>query len=455
MARKTTPKSRTAKSSTSARGRKTAPKTAPVADTEQLADGVLFDGTDLYVRGDLDAPGEALVVTFSPRRDFATKKRPRSAGFGEDLFRREGLPHVCFISKANHWWHTAELQQAIASLKPKLGRFSRIVTYGVSMGAYGALVAARDLGASHVLAFSPQVDVSGRLPLNAVWRKDLKGVAMVQDLSANPPPPETRITLILDPTIDMDQAHRRDLLALRPAETLPTPFSGHSSALFLADLGLLKPLVLDAVAGRFDLAAHRRSLRENRARHPLYANRLSSWLETRGKPGLARTWRGNAIESILAGARWDPVKANRVIQNHVRQLLAQSRDREARKLIARLLEHPEHAYSGHLARGEMQLAGNAAKSALRQAKAAAQLRPKQSLPFLLLARALLELKGAEAAETQLAKAMARNGAQARDWAIMAEALAKAGLPEASRRTAAFGLARYPGSPPLQAMAEAS
>lgn len=422
-------------------------------DSPPADPAVLFDGSDLYVRADLTLPGEAVIVTFSPRRDFATRKGPRSSGFGESLFQREGIPHVCFISKANHWWHTAELQAAMDLVRPLVQRFSRVVTYGVSMGAHGALIAARDLGATHVLAFAPQADVSGALPLHPLWQTDLRDVAMCHDLATRLPRPDTRITLVVDPTVAVDRAHRRAIEALMPAESLLTPLSGHSSSLFLADLGLLKPIVLDALAGCFDILATRRHIRGARMRHPLYAIKLAAWHAKRGRAGQARACRTHAIECLLAGARWDPPKAHLAIQNHLRELAEAGKDRDVRKLIARLLEDPVHAYSGHLAKAGRLLAVAQARPAIRHAKAAIALGSRQAQPFLLLVQALLVLDATEAAEAQLANAIARRGALPQDWIAVSEALKGKGCADAARRAAAAGLSRFPGSVPLERLAQ--
>lgn len=413
----------------------------------------VLNWSDLVVRADLDLPGVSLVVTFTPRRDFAAKGRERGTGFGEDLFRREGVPYICFISKANHWWNTPELDLAIENLRPRLARFSRIVTYGVSMGAYGALVAARDLGATHVIACSPQADLSGRLPLHPTWRRDLRGVALIRNLAERPPAPGTSVTLVLDSLVPMDNAHRRAIEAMCPASTLPTPFSGHSSALFLADLGLLKPLVLDAVAGRLNLPELRRSLRAARLQHPLYLTGIAARLAARGRPGLARNWRGRAVERLIEGARWDLGKAHAMILNHLRQLVELGRHRQWKTLVARLLDQPAHSYSAHLSQAEVYLTAGAAKPAVQAAKAAAILRPKQAQPHLFMAAAQLRAGDVHATEKHLHAAMARSGGPQGDWARLAVALRDAGHPDAADRAVAHALHLYPDDIAIQSLAK--
>lgn len=395
-----------------------------------------MEGADLRVLGDLTLPGEAVVVTFTPRRNFTETGRARSSGFGEAFLAKAGVPHVCFISKANHWWNTPELDAALEALRPRLARFARVLTYGVSMGAHGALIAAAGLGASHVLAFSPQADLSGRLPLHPTWARDMERVTIRHELATRLPAPGTRITLVLDPQVAIDRAHRRAIEALLPAETLPTPQSGHSSALFLSDLSLLKPLVSDAIAGELDLAQHRRALREARLRHPLYRMRIAGRLEAAGRPALARDWRGQAVDLLLEGARWDSGKAHLLVMTHLRELLEQGRLRQWRALVQRLEAHPDHAYSAHLARSETHVAAGAAKPAIRMARAAAALRPGQAHPHILMTEALLLAGRLTAAEKQAGQAARRSGGFPRDWARLAQALRGAGCAEAAARAQA-------------------
>lgn len=69
---------------------------------------------------------------------------------------RFGIACLGFVAKAPNWFPAGSIAKALPSVEYTLGSFSRIVTYGCSMGGYAALKYSRALKATHVLAFCPQ-----------------------------------------------------------------------------------------------------------------------------------------------------------------------------------------------------------------------------------------------------------------------------------------------------------
>ena len=72
------------------------------------------------------------------------------------------MPAIFIVAKQNHWWQVEGLDELCASVKRFSRRFDRVVSYGSSMGGYGALLTAEAVGATHVLAVSPQTVISSR-----------------------------------------------------------------------------------------------------------------------------------------------------------------------------------------------------------------------------------------------------------------------------------------------------
>jgi len=202
-----------------------------VAEEKPAAGGrdlVEYEGKDIVVRADLQLAGDVLFVTFSSRREHGAKGGPRPDGFGEHFLASQRIPYICFINKANHWWQTEEVPTAIEQLKRdhRLDRFARIVTYGASMGAYGALLFSGALNASDVLAFSPQYSVAGELPLQPEWRSEMMGVPILFEPMSRRISPTARVLLISDPLTKLDRQHIAAIEGARSCERVPVPFSG-------------------------------------------------------------------------------------------------------------------------------------------------------------------------------------------------------------------------------------
>lgn len=67
------------------------------------------------------------------------------------------------VSKRRDWFPERGLVEAAELLHAITTRFKKVVTYGFSQGAYGAIRHSKFLSATHVLAFSPQCSISPSL----------------------------------------------------------------------------------------------------------------------------------------------------------------------------------------------------------------------------------------------------------------------------------------------------
>ena len=98
-----------------------------------LQTGVIFNSPDIQVK---HAPGgtDVCFVTFT------SLGRGHIHGFGEKFLGPRGLSAFHFISKWDHWYQPASVLQGIRVVKALIDErgFSHVVTYGASMGGYGA-----------------------------------------------------------------------------------------------------------------------------------------------------------------------------------------------------------------------------------------------------------------------------------------------------------------------------
>lgn len=128
---------------------------------------MVYEGKDLRTYFS-EGADDLLVVTFTQW----TSTLPATL-FGSKPLTARGVSFLAFQSLDNHWWQTEEVIEAIDKARPILSRYARIYTYGVSMGAYAALVFSGMLGAHRVIAASPQFSIHRELvPFETRWEKE-------------------------------------------------------------------------------------------------------------------------------------------------------------------------------------------------------------------------------------------------------------------------------------------
>lgn len=87
-----------------------------------------------------------LIITFEHAAS-AKKADAYRHGWGSVYLRRHKVSHICVKPKANHWYQKPGLAEALARLKDQglFSLFQHRMTYGGSMGGFGALVFADDV----------------------------------------------------------------------------------------------------------------------------------------------------------------------------------------------------------------------------------------------------------------------------------------------------------------------
>ncbi|EKO3753675.1 hypothetical protein P0F28_003026 [Vibrio metschnikovii] len=190
---------------------------------------------------------DKIVISFTSRSD-----TPQRSGFGEVFFEKIGVSSIFFISKANHWWQLPEMESVLNIVEPLLSSSKYIITYGASMGAHGALVFSKRLRANCIIAASPQYAINGRLvPWTSRWSIDTKDVSEIF-------PIETGLSLtaktvcIYDPFNSFDVVHVNAISKLVPLERVPTSFSGHSTLIYLKDIGVLSRFMKSVIEQKLD-----------------------------------------------------------------------------------------------------------------------------------------------------------------------------------------------------------
>lgn len=151
--------------------------------------------------------------------------------WGQGPLQRLGIPALGFVHKRRRWFADEFMRKALAAALPKVAAYDCRVTYGFSMGGYGAIRHAAVLGACTTIACSPQWTIEpARLtgvsqPFAENFRED-KHIGM--ELTSFTP--GGKLYLVYDPHNRHDAWHAARIRDHISATVLiEMPFVGHTS----------------------------------------------------------------------------------------------------------------------------------------------------------------------------------------------------------------------------------
>lgn len=239
---------------------------------------ILYRSARLEVRRVPAGDGQQVVVTFDSYHEPPGTDRP---GFGEPFFLHEKITAIHVMSHGNDWFQYSEIEQILDLIRNSCAGAERVLAYGSSMGGYAALRFAAAIGAQAALALSPQYSLDPRkVPFETRWAPDRRRIRFLKHLDG-PIRPGPQLIFAYDDALEADRRHAELLTAETPMTVLALPYAGHPVGAFLNDIGLLRPLVLNALNGSFDAARFRRAAHARRTRSAHWlahlADRQPAW----------------------------------------------------------------------------------------------------------------------------------------------------------------------------------
>ncbi len=248
---------------------------------------ILHDGADLVVRQHLEHRGDTLVISFAAR-DGRAKWRGKPAseivGPAETFLNKNKIPSISFYNRWNHWWQTPEMDEVIDKLHREriLSKYKTIVTYGMSMGGYGALMFSERLGAHRVLAGVPQYSIDGeKIPTETRWGADRERIVLQHDDMDAGLIKGGEVMVLFDPLFRADCIHVDRLRRHRAITALPVPFAVHGPGGLLKDMGILSSTVVALLLNGSSGVPFRSRVRSTRRLSPIYMGRLAQALTRR------------------------------------------------------------------------------------------------------------------------------------------------------------------------------
>ncbi len=212
-------------------------------------------------------------------------------GFGQAYFSRKNMPAIYIRSRESNWFQTQEVFEVARKIRAFTGSKARIVTYGASMGAYGALIMSGALNAFRVLAIAPQFSIDRRVvAFETRWARAARKIGEFMH-TTGPLVSEDAEKIIVYDNLSMDRKQVEMFETDESWSLLPMPFASHQMLRFLQESGALGRLLDGLFDEGPELVALRQAAREGRRNSAIYWMTMAS--ETAAKfPQIA----SNALE---------------------------------------------------------------------------------------------------------------------------------------------------------------
>ena len=215
------------------------------------------------------APSDIVLITFGDLYTTAHEHR----FFADVPLRKSGIAAIGIMPKRGNWFPAPSLRQAAAAILERTRGHATRMTYGGSMGGYGALKFSRLLEATHVIALCPQwsLDAAECRGLDLGWQEYFEPA--MHGMGIREHDVGGAMFLFAD-TLDVwDRLHCEMILENCPgAHLVDVPVAQHQVTSVFAGTSNLLELIAACRAG--DLTELRRFSRRTRRRHPIWQDRI-------------------------------------------------------------------------------------------------------------------------------------------------------------------------------------
>lgn len=243
----------------------------------------VFETDHVIVTADL-RPTETVVVGLS---NFLGD---RYTPFGDGLVQVLGHSGVFVTSKRKDWWQTPHRAAFCAAVARAVAPYNQRIAYGASMGGYGALTLAAEMGCNRALAISPQCVLSDPdHPLDPIWAAEIAQRPVLRDDVAAD---LGRIVpeVLYDPVEPIDRLQIAYLAARRPIIAAPFPFATHKLLQTFKECGIASSAT-GRLLKRFNRTRIvRKEFRKARRGSARYLAAAAAWCQENGHDGLVELY---------------------------------------------------------------------------------------------------------------------------------------------------------------------
>lgn len=249
------------------------------------SDEIIYESDNLvalYCRAS-DAQSKQLVVAFHPLQLAHYMDLPRK-GQSRETIRAAGLDAIQVVPRGNHWYQYDDIDAMMAEIRLVADRYSDVVAYGQSMGAYGAIHTSALLRPSKVLAICPQFSIDpARINFDSGFKVLAKEISFIRDEIKYNACHDSEFIIAYDQLFPIDGSHYREYEKhLNKLYRLRMPFCGHGVSEALKDAQMIPSYLLKLITkGKSEINATRQEFRHHRANVKIYQNSINLALTKR------------------------------------------------------------------------------------------------------------------------------------------------------------------------------
>jgi len=262
---------------------------------------IIFDGKSVQVIIDRVPESNAAVFSFA---SFDAHKNNGPA-YGNGFLQKNGFTAIFFITKIHNWWQTEEFDVAIEIANEHTRDIKRRITYGQSMGGYGALLASGLLN-SVAIVTSPQTTIATKsIPLHPVWEGHISKFPTVRDDVYAQMKSSLNVVVVYDPANSIDHKHFTHISDHPNVTRMIMPFSTHNVPQTMLEMGALSEVMVSLL--KYDIQSindARKKIRSKRLLSPTYISKASVYV-SRKKGQYIKKRFFNAMISALSNPEFD------------------------------------------------------------------------------------------------------------------------------------------------------
>lgn len=189
---------------------------------------------------------DGVLVTFpfvSPDHGFS------EPAYAQRFAMSHGLTSLHLRAARNDWFQSDSFPALAAAMRAAIPENARVVTYGSSMGGFGALLFSEALRADRVIALAPQYSIDrADVPWETRWRKAAKQIGGFRHRLADHMRTEGDKIVLYDP-LSSDARHVDMIPKGRGIHGVCLPFAAHHVGEYLAETNAL-PIVVRDILGK-------------------------------------------------------------------------------------------------------------------------------------------------------------------------------------------------------------
>lgn len=232
---------------------------------------VIYDGNDIQVLMDVISD-VGVVYSFSGFEAHLSEK----PAYGNGFIQKIGFTGVFFISKISQWWQSPELEDAILCASKHTEHYKIKITYGQSMGGYGALLSSGKLK-SFSLVTAPQTTITTHdVPLHPVWKDHIQKFPLIRDNILDELENSLGCLVIYDPLCDLDKKHFNYISNQSNISSIIVPFGSHYIPKCLTEMGIFSEIIKELMWNKdASVQEIRKKIRSKRILSPTYVNEIT------------------------------------------------------------------------------------------------------------------------------------------------------------------------------------